>query len=127
MYSHFFKSVAVVAVFAQLLCGNVSVESTFRQDSPPSHTGTSTQNSDSHSQEDDSQCEIDGKCLRSLSGVSAPQIRDADGVSCDIVPIIFMKAMDVSPFLESCSTSVFRIPFIVQRDLAHRSLVVLRL
>lgn len=126
----FLKSIAGVAIFAQLFCGNVALGSTFHQEYATPHSNISSDDSAFHSQNsrhNESICQPGAKCLRSLSGVSIPKIQDGEGRDSDffsttldgIIKIFSLEVAYSPPFVPS----TLRMP----RSLDSQSLVVLRL
>lgn len=126
----FLKSIATFAIFAQLLCGNVSLGQISQQENIISHVSVVSDDSgfqSANSHHSENKCQPDGKCLRSLSGVSIPQIQDVRSVSnSPVSPIAYIDS--TFSFLRSYSPPVRPgAVFDEYGNLAHRSFVVLRL
>lgn len=126
----FLKSVATFAIFAQLLCGNVPLGQISQQESVISHVSVAFDDSGLHPMNphpSENTCQPDGRCLRSLSGVSIPQIQNVQNVShSPFATIAYIN--DVSSFPRAYSPPIH--PGAVFDEygiLAHKSLVALRL
>lgn len=132
----FLKSIAVFAIVGQLLCGNVVLGSTLQQENVAAHSNISSEGfvsqianlHSANSHHDKNTCQPDEKCLRSLSGVSVPQIQDEKSGSntffspaLDSVTKAFFLQVVYSPYI------VPRTPLVPYGNLYHQLLVVMRL